>query len=151
MKHPQEIGNGEGNGLGQFDSPEGVVIDSSGNIYVADTLNNRIQRYDAGTGDWTEIGNNTTEKGYLSYPRGLTVDNLGNVYVTNTERERVQEYKVETGSWEEIGHSDGTDLGYFQFPYDVTVDSSGNIYVADTANERIHRIVTGEQIGRAHV
>ncbi len=123
---------GPGNSLGEFNGPRAVAIDSSGNVYVADTENNRIQMLDvaAGTpGTWATIGDSTQ----LKHPKGLAVDTAGNVYVADTDNNRVRKLDKATETW--------TDYTDFKFPRGVAVDGSGNVYVADSgANYRIQKL-----------
>ena len=83
---------GQGTGNGQFDFPEGVAVAPSGDIYVADTANNRIQHFDASgnfIGKWGSPGNQT---GQFDRPVGVTVDQAGNVYVAEYGNNRVQKF-----------------------------------------------------------
>ena len=67
---------------GQFDQPYRVTVDPSGNVYVADTNNHRIQKFDA-TGTYvTQWGSNGTGNGQFSSPRGVGTDASGNVLRT---------------------------------------------------------------------
>ncbi|MGA9941283.1 MAG: hypothetical protein WBP88_04695, partial [Nitrososphaeraceae archaeon] len=88
---------------GQFKYPSAVAIDSrSGNVYVADTENHRIQIFSpSGTylGSWGEIG---TQNGHFASPTGLDIDNAGNVYVADTANHRIQIFSPSgtyLGSW----------------------------------------------------
>ncbi|MDI6751318.1 MAG: hypothetical protein QME07_00435 [bacterium] len=76
---------GYGTGSGQFKSPEGIAIDNQGNLYVADTKNDRIQKF---TRDGTFI-----TKWESGYPRGVTTDMAGNVYVADTSNHRIQKFR----------------------------------------------------------
>jgi DNA-binding beta-propeller fold protein YncE len=63
--------------------PTGVAVDGSGNIYVADVGNDRIQKFDSEGNSLTKWGTAGTGDGQFSRPRGLAVDAAGNVYVTD--------------------------------------------------------------------
>ncbi|GAA3403214.1 fibronectin type III domain-containing protein [Paenibacillus hodogayensis] len=136
-------GGQSGNELGEFTYPNGVAVDSSGNVYVADSDNNRIQKRNADTGQWTELGNQYGgELGQFAYPTGVAVDSSGNVYVADKYNHRIQKRNAETGQWTEWGKSggqSGNELGQFTYPNGVAVDSSGNVYVADANNSRIQK------------
>jgi DNA-binding beta-propeller fold protein YncE/RNA polymerase subunit RPABC4/transcription elongation factor Spt4 len=135
-----------GSGNGNFSYPRGVAVDSSGNVYVADTSNNRIEKFSSnGTfltrwGYYGYVGNHGPlyEAGNFDYPYGVAVDTSGNVYVADTSNCRIQKFSSSgnfLGAWGSYGSQNGN----FSYPYGVAVDSSGNVYVADTDNCRIEK------------
>jgi DNA-binding beta-propeller fold protein YncE len=73
---------------GEFTYPAAVAVDSLGNIFVADTLNNRIQSF---IGTW--VSYNCSAQGGITKPFGIAVDSSGNVYVADTWNHRVLKYK----------------------------------------------------------
>jgi tripartite motif-containing protein 71 len=80
-----------GNYSGQFDGPIGVAVDSpSGNVYVADEGNNRIQKFISNGTFITESGSNGNSSGQFINPHGVTVDSSGNVYVADFWNNRIQ-------------------------------------------------------------
>src|SRR4029450_7064386 len=81
-----------GSGDGQCSAPAGVTVDGSGNVYVADTDNNRIQNF-TNTGSFlTKGGTDGGGGGALSGPAGVAVDGSGNVYVADTFNHRIQKF-----------------------------------------------------------
>ncbi|CAK4868622.1 unnamed protein product [Aphanomyces euteiches] len=124
---------------GGFEEPGGVVADSSGNMYVADAVNNRIQKLNADTQAWSEWGKRGGQTGSslgeFDMPLGLTVDSQDNLYVADTWNSRIQKLDANTNIWSEWTTAGA--FGEFKHPYGVTVDSKGNMYVADTGNHRI--------------
>ncbi|AKB43006.1 PKD domain-containing protein [Methanosarcina vacuolata] len=127
----------EGSSDGQFSSPCGVVIGPSGNVYVADTSNHRIQEFDSSgsfINKWGSYG--SSSNGPFSSPQGVAVDSSGNVYVADTYNHRIVKFDSSGKCLTKWG-SEGSGEGQFYYPQGIAVDSSGNVYVADTSNNRI--------------
>ncbi|PIY71819.1 hypothetical protein COY87_04100, partial [Candidatus Roizmanbacteria bacterium CG_4_10_14_0_8_um_filter_33_9] len=85
-----EFGSADGKAQPQLDSPQGMAIDASNNIYVADTGNNRIQRFDSSGGNqvcWGEYG---TGDGQFNIPRNIAVDSVNRIYVSDISNKRIQ-------------------------------------------------------------
>lgn len=128
-----------GSSLGQFNSPTGVAVDNEGNVYVADTLNNRIQKRDT-NGNWTQWSNYNWLPGGFMGPKGVAVDGDGNIYVADQSNQRIHMRLVSDGTWTYISSTTtGTAAGQFSSPTQVVADSAGNIYVSDTYNYRVQR------------
>jgi NHL repeat/Bacterial Ig-like domain/RTX calcium-binding nonapeptide repeat (4 copies) len=127
-----------GTGNGEFNSPQGIATDSSSNFYVADTTNDRIQKFSS-TGTYTtQWGGVGTGNGQFSLPQGIATDSLNNVYVADTGNNRIQKFSS-TGTYMTQWGGAGTANGQFASPSGVAVDSSGNVYVADSGNNRIQK------------
>jgi|GEM_PF-1587256 len=132
----------QGTGNGQFEMPSGIAVDAAGNVYVADTGNHRIQKFDA-EGDFiTTWGSKGSGNGQFIFPYDVAVDSAGNVYVADTGNSRIQKFDAE-GAFIATWGSLGPGNGQFNYPYDVAVDSPGNIYVADTHNNRVKKFDAG--------
>ncbi|MDG0813840.1 NHL repeat-containing protein [Cohnella rhizosphaerae] len=128
-----------------------MAVDGDGNVYVADSKNNRIQKLTISTGAWSEwkksgggTGSGTgSGLGEFNQPSDVAVDSGGNVwYVADSKNHRIQKLDVASGVWSEwkkSGGGSGSDLEQFNKPRGVALDSSGNVYVADAGNHRIQK------------
>jgi DNA-binding beta-propeller fold protein YncE len=123
---------------GQFDGPRGIAVDSSGNVFVGDTGNDRIQKF-SNTGNfirkWGTSGSGNSQFGEIE---GVAVDSSGNVFVADTYNHRIQKFS-NTGTFIRKWGSLGTGNGQFEYPNGIAVDKSGNVFVADTDNDRIQK------------
>ena len=141
----------------QLDTPTGVAVDTSGNIYIADSHNHRIRKISGGTittfsgtgapGFSGDTGSAVAAQLWL--PSGVAVDKSGNVYIADTNNHRIRKVSSGTintiaGDGEEIYAGDGAaaTAAALDSPTSVAVDASGNVYIADRLNQRI-RMVSG--------
>src|SRR5574340_209111 len=115
-----------------------VTTDSSGNIYVADSGNDRIVKFDPSGNYLMQFGISGNDNGQFMDPRGVAVDKSGNLYVADTTNNRIEKFDSAGKFILKFG-TYGTDNGQFHGPYSVTVDKSGSIYVADVGNARIEK------------
>jgi hypothetical protein len=103
----------------------------NGNVWVADTGNNRVQEFDSSGNYLSQFGS-----GQLNNPQGIAIDASGNLWVVDSSNGRVVEfdssgnYLSQFGAW---GSSDG----YFQWPSGIAIDAGGNLWVVDTYNNRV--------------
>jgi DNA-binding beta-propeller fold protein YncE len=116
-------------------------------VYVADTVNNRIQVFSNNGTFIAEWGRYGTGNGSLSSPRGIALDQTGNVYVADTGNNRIQVFS-NNGTFISVLGIDGGANGILRSPEGIAVDSSsGNVYVADTGNNRISVFSSRSPIG----
>ncbi len=76
--------------FGQYNSPNGIAVDSSGNVYVTDYDNNRVQKFDSNGNFITKWGSEGSKNGQFDGPQGIAVDSSGNVYVTDEGNIRIE-------------------------------------------------------------
>jgi sugar lactone lactonase YvrE len=127
------FGGGRGNDAGAG----GGLATASGLLYVADSGNNRIQRF-------TVQGTNASvilPPGELSHPKGLAVRGT-RLYIADDQRHRV--LVTDTGGrfLRSVGAGSGSRPGQLNFPYGVALDPQGRLFVADNLNHRIVRFST---------
>jgi PKD repeat protein len=128
----------EGSGNGQFLGLWGIAVDTSGNVYVGDANNHRIQKFDSNGKFITKWGSYGKGNGQFDYLEFIAVDSSGNVYVVDSYNNRVQKFDS-NGKFITKWGSYGTGNGQFNEPQGIAVDSSGNVYVADKWNYRIQK------------
>jgi sugar lactone lactonase YvrE len=132
-------------GSGTLQSPASVALDSSGNIYVADTGLMQIVIYDS-NGYTTHvpqtIGTTGTADGNLEYPVGVAVDSQGNVYVADFaifgQPHMIQKFN-KNGTFVKAWGASGTGDGQLQLPVGIAVDKYDHVYVADFVSRRIQK------------
>jgi len=156
-------GNGNHGDLGddgpatsaQLSVPQGVAVDSAGNLYIADGNNNRVRKVSNGvittlTGGGRNPGDGPAASASLSNPRDVTVDSSGNLYIAEWGRSRIR--KVSNGMITTVAGNGGSgfsgDSGpattaQLSFPSGVAVDAAGNLYIADIYNRRIRKVSNG--------
>ena len=142
--------------MAQLAVPEGVALDASGNLYVADSFNSRIRKIDsrgtirtiAGTGESAFGGDGgPAVEAWLS-PVGVALDAAGSLYFADALNNRVRKIdstgRIRTiaGTGEDGFSGDGgpATKARFDSPEDVALDAAGNLYVADGDNGRIRKI-----------
>jgi len=137
--------------------PGGVFVDGSGNIFIADTNNNRIREVAAGSGIITTVAGNGGVAAYpsLSQPGGVFVDGSGNLFIADTGNSQIR--KLSAGGAAVTTIAGGGSFGYYgdgglataaalNLPAGVFVDGFGNIFVADTSNNVVRKFTVGGNI-----
>ena len=109
---------GPGAGDGQFNAPWGIAIDRRGDMYVADSQNNRIQKFDSAGAYLSQFGSAGSGNGQFNCPVAIAFDSGGNVYVADVGNNRVQEFDGRGGYLGQFG-SPGTGNGQFIAPFGI--------------------------------
>jgi sugar lactone lactonase YvrE len=150
----------------RLNDPTGVAVDAAGNLYIADSGNERIRAVYtdgvintiAGCGGSGGFGGDTfpATGAQFNHPNGLAVDASGNIYVADTGNDCIREVFARTGIINTVAGT-GTTLGYsgdnglavaatLDSPEGVAVDASGNLFIADTNNHRIREVTHGNGV-----
>jgi DNA-binding beta-propeller fold protein YncE len=130
---------------GRFDVPYDIAPDALGDLYVADTHNNRIQEFSPTGRLIRKWGSRGSASGEFWDPRGIAIDPFGNVWVADHENKRVQKFTWDGRFLGRFGANGGDGSigwgpGEFNSPRGLSSDAVGNIYVADDANHRIQKL-----------
>jgi uncharacterized protein (TIGR03437 family) len=142
----------------RFNQPQGVAVDSAGNLYIADTGNGFIRKVSngvittvAGSGGPGFSGDNGAATNALLYfPEGVAVDSAGNLYIVDSANQRIR--KVSNGVITTVagngtqglsGDNGPATSAELNLPEGVAVDVTGNLYIADVGNSRIRKISNG--------
>ncbi|HEX4064672.1 MAG TPA: Ig-like domain repeat protein [Acidobacteriaceae bacterium] len=157
---PGYSGDGYAATSAQLNSPEGIVVDAAGNLYIADSGNNVIREVSAATKNITTIaGLSTGVAGFsgdgglataaaLNAPYGVALDAAGNLYIADSANNRVR--KVDTsgniatiagnGTPAYLGDGGAATSAELYSPLGVACDPAGNVYIADARNYVIRKV-----------
>jgi sugar lactone lactonase YvrE len=143
--------------VGGLNNPEGLAVDGAGNVYVADTNQQRVFRIDpagtmttfAGNGQYVFSGDGGPATAASLYePHGLAIDGVGNVYISDYGHQRVRRVDP-AGTISTVAGNGTTGFGgdggpataaSLDTPLFVAVDSTGRLYIADSVNSRVRRV-----------
>lgn len=137
--------------------PTDVAVDGAGNLYIADSDNNRIRKVTAATGVITTLAGSgvygfsgdgaAAFAAQMRNPRAVAVDSAGNVYIADENNDRVRKVAAGTGvittvagGGSSYGEGGTATAARLDNPRGVGVDAAGNFYIADTYNYRIRKV-----------
>jgi len=132
------LGEGRGGYPGQFLFPTYVAVDPHGNVYVSDTLNSRVQKFDPDGNYLMSFGGRGNAWGMFDKPKGVALDSFGNVYVADSGWSNVQIFNP-AGEILLFFGGRGPIPGMLKNATDVSIDSHNNIYVGDYINHRVEQ------------
>ncbi len=136
-------------------SPEGTAVDAAGNLYIADTDNNRIRKVSADNGIISTVAGNGgfgfggDGIGVSVYrPKGVTFDSSGNMYIADAGNHRIRKMTAGgvistlagNGTAAYSGDGSAATGAALNSPGGVAVDAAGNLFIADTLNHRVRKV-----------
>ena len=156
-------GDGAPAAQAQLNMPQGLAVDSVGNVYIADTLNNRVRRVDAdgtittvaGTGEAGYAGDGKSgREAKLNLPTGLAIGFSDALFIADTGNNVVRQLSQDGAIRTVAGAGEAGYRGeagpalsaLLHAPGGLAFDSEGNLYIADTLNQRVRRIDVNGQI-----
>ncbi len=143
--NPDQTFGQQGSQPGQLSVPRGVAAAPDGSLYVANSLNNRIEHFDAkgnlikAWGSFADVSQGAAPGGTFNEPWGIAVGPNGSVYVADTWNHRVQKFTADGTFVAMWGAPPGTTTDALSFygPRAIAVDAQGRVFIADTGNKRI--------------
>jgi ATP-dependent protease HslVU (ClpYQ) peptidase subunit len=139
----------------QFNDPQGVAVDAAGNVYVADSRNQRIRKITPAGVVTTLAGqatggfaDGTGAAAQFNFPFGIAVDSSGNIYAADFHNSKIRKITqagvVTTFAGSTHGIADGTGTAaQFGNLYGISIDKSDNLYVVDRTNHKIRKVTPG--------
>jgi gliding motility-associated-like protein len=136
-------GNGAGFGTNQLDNPNRICMDASGNLYIPDMGNVRVQKWAPGATSGTTVAGGFgtgSAANQFNRPTSVAVDSKGNLFVTDQSNGRIQK-------WAPGVSNGGTFASGLSTPTGIAIDANDNIYVSQQDAARVTRYPAGSSIG----
>jgi sugar lactone lactonase YvrE len=132
---------------GDFAAPEGVAVDKDGNVYVTDTLNDRVEIFDADGSFISTFGKAGDGPGNFARPKGIAIDSDGHIWVADEMQDRLQVFNKEGQLLTYIGLGHGELPGQFKALVGVGIDKQNHVFTTEQYPGRMQmfRYVTDEE------
>src|ERR1035441_3074711 len=142
LKLKRKIGttghNHELTSAGDFAKPTGLAVDAEGNLYVCDTLNDRIEIFDADGKFISTFGKNGDGPGYFARPKGVAIDGDNHIWVTDGQQDRVQVFNQEAQLLISFG-GHGLLPGQFQGLASIVIDKDNRVFTSEIFPGRVQQ------------
>ena len=122
---------------GNFAAPQGVAVDSDGNLYVTDTLNDRVEIFDADGNFISTFGKNGDGPGTFARPKGIAVDCDGHIWVADEVQDRLQVFNREGQLLTYVGLGHGNLPGQFKALVGVAIDKQNRVFTSEQYPGRV--------------
>ena len=123
---------------GNFAAPQGVAVDKDGNVYVTDTLNDRVEIFDGDGKFISTFGKNGDGPGYFARPKGIAVDGDGHIWVADAMQNRLQVFNREGQLLTYIG-GPGHYPGQFESLVGVAIDKNNRVFTSEQYPGRVQQ------------
>lgn len=132
---------------GDFGAPQGVAVDKDGNIYVTDTLNDRVEIFDADGSFISTFGKAGDGPGFFARPKGIAVDSDGHIWVADEMQDRLQVFNKDGQLLTWIGTGHGELPGQFKALVGVAIDKQNRVFTTEQYPGRLQMFhyVTDEE------
>jgi trimeric autotransporter adhesin len=143
----------------QLSTPDGLAVDEAGNLFIADTVNQRVRRVNGHSGVITTVAGNGTSgfsgdggpatAAQLAQAGGVAVDGAGNLFIADRGNSRIRRVDAAsgiittiagTGTYGYSGDGGPATAAQIKAAGDLAVDAAGNLFIADSGNQRIRRV-----------
>ena len=116
---------------GDFSAPTNVAVDADGNVYVTDTLNSRVEIFDAEGTFISTFGKAGDGPGYFFRPKGIAIDSDGHIWVADEFQDRVQVYNREGQLLTYIGDTHANGPGQFKALVGIAIDKKNRVFTTE--------------------